>query len=138
MYLLDTNVLSEVRKATRCDRAVMAWFGGQPITGMSVSVITIRELYFGAYRQKWINPARERELMNWIDGRIIPQFGSNILSIDIETMRIHAGLPMPNANLSADSLIAATSVRHDLTVVTRNTKDFDAFGIRTLNPWTFE
>jgi toxin FitB len=137
MYLADTNVISEVRNAKRRDKAVAEWFARQPIDDLHVSVITIRELYFGAFRLKQTNVLLERELIRWIEGTVIDQFGNRILSIDTKTARIHARLALPNSNMTGDSLIAATAIRHGLTVATRNTVDFVAFGVRTFNPWEF-
>ncbi len=137
MYLADTNVISEVRNARRRDKAVAEWFVAQPVSGLYLSVVTIRELYFGAYRLKQTNPLVERELINWIEGTVIQLFGERILLIDIETVRIHASLALPNSNMTGDSLIAAAALRHDLTVATRNIRDFTIFGVRTFNPWEF-
>jgi toxin FitB len=137
MYLADTNVISEVRNAKRRDKSVAEWFASQPVGGLYLSVITIRELCFGAYRLKQTNPLLERELINWIEGTVIQLFGERVLSIDTETARIHASLALPNSNMTGDSLVAATALRHDLTIATRNTKDFTTFGVRTFNPWEF-
>jgi toxin FitB len=137
MYLADTNVISEVRNARRRDQSVAEWFASQPILGLYMSVITIRELYFGAYRLTQANPLLERELITWIEQTVIRRFGERILPVDVETARVHAGLVLPNSNMSGDSLIAATALRHDLTVATRNTRDFDVFGVRTFNPWDY-
>jgi toxin FitB len=137
MYLADTNVISEVRNAKRRDQSVADWFASQPILGLYMSVISIRELYFGAYRLTQANPLLERELITWIEQTVIRRFGERILPIDVETARVHASLALPNSNMSGDSLIAATALRHDLTIATRNTRDFDVYGVRVINPWDY-
>jgi predicted nucleic acid-binding protein len=135
MYLLDTNVISEIRNPRRCDQQVLAWFSEQWMGDLFVSVITVRELYFGAYSVRSAKPALHDELLAWIETRIIAGFGTHVLGIDTETMRIHARMGLPNADISADSLIAATALRHQLTVATRNTRDFGPLGVGTFNPW---
>ena len=135
MYLIDTNVLSEIRNTSRCDPRVLRWFSKQWMGDLFVSVMTIRELYYGAYRLEAAKSVLQGELIDWIEKRIIAGFGSHVLDIDAETMHQHAKFKLPNSNISAESLIAATALRHQLVVATRNASDFEPLGVKTFNPW---
>jgi toxin FitB len=137
MFVVDTNVVSEVRKAERCVPAVKAWFQLQPREHLFLSVTTIQELYFGAYLKQRKDADAGRELLYWIEKRVIPQFDENILPIDVETARINAELHVPTTRPQRDALIAATALRHDMAVATRNVSDFSPMGVRVFNPWDY-
>lgn len=137
MYLVDTNVISEVRKRDRADKGVMAFFreAAQEDIGLYLSVVTIAELRRGVelIRHRGDKPQATR-LENWLDA-ILREFGQNILSVDEEIGQLWGRLRVPHPEHALDKLIAATALIHDLTVVTRNVDDFTGTGARVLNPF---
>jgi toxin FitB len=137
MFIIDTNVISEVQRLHRGDQNVLEWFSSQPIENLFLSVITLQELYRGAFLKERKDKKSGEALLFWIDTIIIPKFDRNILSIDAETARICAALHVPNSRPGSDALIGATALQHKFTVATRNTKDFQPMGVRTINPWEF-
>lgn len=132
-YLLDTNVISDAR--LKRSPALMTWLRGQEIGDLALSVITMLELERGVRRRERSDPASARPLRLWLDEDVRPMVGGRVLAVDeqtaITTAALHAPGPMPEM----DALIAATAIVHDLTLVTRNTKDFQRTGVRLLDPW---
>ena len=135
-YLLDTNVISEVRKKIP-DEGVQNWLENQPSIVQHISVISLGELYQGAYLAKTLE--QRAKLENWLE-KLEQRFASRILPLDNAVMRVWAevtakaldrGLPPP----LMDSLIAATAIHHGLILVTRNTRDVKALGVKVFNPW---
>ena len=134
MYLLDTNVISELRK-TRPDGAVSAWIESLPDQDIQVPAVVIAELENGAERARRQDPAKALELENWID-RVLGTFV--VLPMDGQIFRDWARLMSGKSDdLAADGMIAATARAHGLTVATGNAKDFSVFGIRVFNPFTY-
>lgn len=133
MYLIDTVVLSELRKRKR-DSRVVAWFRQQRSTELFVSVISIGEIERGIARQHPTNPGFAAALAAWLD-RVLALYGERILPFDPKTARRWGQLSAPLGNDSADLMIAATAFEHGLTVVTRNVSDFEATGVPVLNPF---
>lgn len=132
MYLLDTNVVSELRK-NRPHGAVLAWLGAVPESQLFVSVVTIGELQAGFELTREQDPAKAVELSQWVDGLMR---NSKLLPVDAPTFRIWARLMHRKSDkLFEDALIAATAKVHGFTVVTRNVRDFAHFGVPTLNPF---
>ena len=133
-YLLDTNVVSELRKGRRTDTNVRTWFEDTPEEGLFLSVLVIGELRTGVERRRRRDPETARVLERWLDG-IERDFGERILAIDMAIAdqwgRLNGGNPLS----CVDSLLAATAIRHDLTLVTRNTRDIRMTGVRYLNPF---
>lgn len=138
MYLVDTNVVSEVRKRDRADRGVMAFFrkAAQDDADLYLSVVTVGELRRGVeiIRHRGDKPQATR-LENWLDG-VLREFAPNILAVDEEIGQLWGRLRVPHPEHSLDKLIAATALIHDLTVVTRNVDDFAGTGARVMNPFT--
>jgi hypothetical protein len=133
MYLLDTNVVSEFRRA-RPHGAVLAWANSVREDQLYVSAATIFELQVGAEMTRRQDAVRASELDAWID--TIPET-FNILASDDRIFRRAAKLLHGKSpDLLGDGLIAATALVHDLTVVTRNIRDFAHFDVPTLNPFT--
>jgi predicted nucleic acid-binding protein len=137
MYLLDTNVIFELRKARagKADRNVAAWAAPVLLTQLFVSVVTIHELEMGVLLAERRDPRQGRLLRSWLDGRVIAGFGARILPVDIPIVRRSARLHVPDPRPFRDALIAATALVHGMTVVTRNVAAFEPTGALIVNPW---
>lgn len=134
-FLLDTNVLSELRRSDKADAKVVAWASSVPITTIFLSVITILKIEIGALSIERRDAAQGKILRAWIDRQVLPRFESRILAVDTAVAQRSARLHVPDPRAERDALIAATALVHGLTVVTRNLADFEPTGVRTLNPW---
>ena len=137
MYLLDTNVISELRKVGdgKADAAVVAWVSEVDAVEMFISVLTLMELEIGILRVERRDPAQGARLRAWFDSQVCPEFEDRTLSIDGAIARRCARLHVPDPKSERDALIAATALEHGLTVVTRNMADFAATGVSLINPW---
>jgi len=135
MYLLDTNVVSELRKGRRADPNVIAWAGGISSNEMFISVISIMELRMGILSLARRDTHQADILAHWLDNSVIPAFAGRILSIDLGVANQCAILHVPDPRSDRDALIAATALTHGMTVATRNIKDFRATGVPLINPW---
>jgi toxin FitB len=137
MYLVDTNVISEVRKRDRADKGVIAFFrkAGQEDVGLYLSAVTIGELRRGVeiIRHRGDKPQATR-LEKWLDN-VLREFGQNVLAVDEDAGQLWGRLRVPHPEHAVDKLIAATAMIHNLTVVTRNVDDFAGTGARVLNPF---
>ena len=132
MYLLDTNVVSELRR-TKPHGAVLAWLRTMDDKDLHVSAVTIGEIQAGIEITRERDVERAAIIGNWLD-RVIATY--NVLNMDATAFRSWAKLMHRKpADLIEDAMIAATATTHDLTVVTRNAKDFQRLGVRTLNPF---
>lgn len=134
MYLLDTNVVSELRKP-KPDRNVKRWARSASPSVLFVSVITVLELETGVLRVERRDPRQGRALRTWLDTQVLPAFSDRILPIDTAVAQRCARLHVPDPMADGDALIAATALIHGLTVVTRNTSDFVRAGVELLDPW---
>jgi predicted nucleic acid-binding protein len=137
MYLLDTNVVSELRKAKtgKADRHVIVWANAVQASSLFLSAITILELELGVLLVERRDPVQGGVLRSWLDTHVLPAFAGRVLPIDIEVARRCALLHMPDPRAERDALIAATALVHGMAVVTRNADDFAATGVRIINPW---
>lgn len=137
MYLLDTNVVSELRKARagKADRHVAAWAGQVPVPQLFVSVINIQEIEIGVLLVERRDPRKGKLLRTWLEAHLLPAFGDRILPVDTPVARRSAALHVPNPRPVRDALVAATGLVHGLTIVTRNVADFESTGVAVLNPW---
>lgn len=135
MFLLDTNVVSELRKLRRADPAVAAWANANTPASMHVSVMTLMELDIGILRIERRDKSQGALLRRWMESKVVAQFADRILPIDTAIARRSAALHVPDPRPERDALIAATALTHGLTVVTRNTADFEPMGVVLLNPW---
>ena len=133
MYLLDTNVVSELRKAAKADCRVIAWTEQIDARFMYISVVSILEIRLGILAVQRKDQAQSDILNSWLTRQVIPSFTGRVISIDTVVALRCAELHVPNPRSDRDALIAATALVHGLTVVTRNTKDFP--DTATLNPW---
>lgn len=136
-FLLDTNVISELRKAGdgRADTNVTAWVAAQDATTFLISAITILELERGVLSVQRRDPKQGGRLRKWLDDHVRPQFAGRILPIDDTIATRCAQLHIPDRRNEADALIAATALVHNLSVVTRNVKDFHETGVVVIDPW---
>jgi len=135
MYLIDTNVLSELRRRDRTDRAVASWADNVDPLDLFLSAITILEIEAGALMIQRRDKAQGAVLRAWIDSKVLPAFAGRILAVDTTVAQRCARLHVPNPRAERDALIAATALVHRLTMVTRNIADFQAMGVDLLNPW---
>lgn len=137
MYLLDTNIISELRKAKggKADKKVKAWAKSVSATSMFLSVITVLELETGILLIERRDAKQGAMLRTWLDGHVLPAFSGRILAIDVAVAQRCAKLHVPNPRADRDALIAATALVHGMTVVTRNVTDFELTGVEIFNPW---
>jgi predicted nucleic acid-binding protein len=137
MYLLDTNVISELRKSSfgRAHPTVAAWAESVATASLFLSAVTILELDIGVLRMERRDGVQGRRLRAWVEEQILPSFSGRILEVSASVARQCAILNVPNPQPYRDGLIAATALVHGLTVVTRNVADFASTGVRILNPW---
>lgn len=137
MFLLDTNLVSELRKAKsgKADPGVTAWAAGVLPAGLYLSAITILELETGILRVELRDTAQGSLLRSWFDGHVLPAFAGRILPVDAAVAQCCARLHVPDPRSDRDALIAATAMVHGLTIVTRNVMDFQPTGVALLNPW---
>lgn len=137
MFLLDTNVISELRKAGdgRADSNVTAWLGTQDAGALFISAITVMELDIGVRRIERRDSTQGAMLRGWLTERVLPEFEARVLPVDMTVALRCAGLHVPDPRSERDALIAATALVHGFTVVTRNIEDFRATGAMLLNPW---
>jgi hypothetical protein len=140
MFVLDTNVVSELRKAKagKADRNVAAWAGSVPAAALYISAITILELETGVLLVQRRDPAQGALLRAWLDQHVLPAFSGRVLPVDTAVAQRCAALHVPDPRAERDALIAATAMVHGMTVVTRNVGDFEATGVALLNPWDSE
>lgn len=132
MYLLDTNIVSELRRV-RPHGAVLAWIGGVADRNLFISAVTIGEIQAGIEIAREQDAAKATELEAWLEQ--VASTG-NVLAMDGPAFRSWARLMHRQQNdLNEDAMIAATAKEHDLIVVTRNVRDFARLGVRTLNPF---
>jgi toxin FitB len=135
MYLLDTNVLSEMRKAQRAHPQVQAWSRSVPPGDLYLTATTIMEIEIGAQRLMRRDKKQGNRLRRWIDQIVLPTFAGRIFSFDTTIAQRCAPLHVPDPCSDRDSIIAATALVHGMTVVTRNVADFAATGVPLLNPF---
>ncbi|HMV55541.1 MAG TPA: type II toxin-antitoxin system VapC family toxin [Rhodocyclaceae bacterium] len=135
MYLLDTNIVSELRKGGRADANVRIWASQQPLSRQFLSAITVLELETGILQKERRDPVQGGLLRRWLEQQVLPRFENRILPVDLEIARRCACLHVPDPRSDRDALIAATALVHDFVVVTRNVPDFAPTGVRIFNPW---
>jgi predicted nucleic acid-binding protein len=137
VYLLDTNVISEFRKAKsgKANQNVLKWANSVSATSMFLSVITILEIEMGILQIERKDPTQGKLLRSWLNTQVLPVFAERILPVDTAVAQYCARLHVPDPRSDRDALIAATALVHGLTVVTRNSNDFTTTGVEILDPW---
>ncbi len=132
MFLLDTDVLSDLRRRERNPRLVR-WVSGQRTADLYLSVVSIGEIERGIARKRSRDPAFARVLAGWLD-TVLRLYGERIIALDLTAARRWGRLSATIGHAGADLLIAATALENGLTVVTRNVRHFEPTGVRTLDP----
>jgi toxin FitB len=135
MYIIDTNVVSELRKAKKADQNVTKWAQPLPSATLYISVISLLELEIGILLMERRDKEQGAILRAWMNRHVLPTFSGRILAIDTTVAQRCAALHVPNPRSDRDALIAATALVHGLTVATRNVADFEGMGVDVLNPW---
>ena len=137
MFILDTNVVSELRKVRpgRADENVAKWADSVNAADLYLSVISIQELEIGVLLVERRDPAQGASLRSWLNSHVLPAFANRILPVDTVVAQRSARLHVPNPHSIREGLIAATALVHGMTVVTRNVDDFKPTGVQIHNPW---
>ncbi len=137
MYLLDTNVISELRKAGdgKADVNVVAWLSSMDAGTFFLSAVTLMEIELGILRIERRDAAQGTRLRTWMNNHILPEFADRTLPVDAAVALRCAALHVPDPCSERNAFIAATALVHGMTIVTRNTADFKATAVPILNPW---
>ena len=136
-WLLDTVVISELRKGPKCDAAVLAWQASTAGQRTFISVITLNEIWFGIESVKSRDARFASALREWYEGSLIPSFQGSFLPVGRQVAEIADELRCSQALSFNDALIAASASVHGLTLATRNEADFAETRIAVINPWRF-
>ena len=136
MYLLDTNVISELRKLGngKTDARVAAWISKQDASSCYISALTLMELEIGILRLERHDTLQGERLRKWMDRHVLPEFLKRTLTIDPAVALKCAQLHVPDPRPERDVLIAATAIVHGMKVVTRNVVDFELTGVEVIDP----
>jgi len=137
MFILDTNVVSELRKVRlgKADPGVAAWAESVDTAALFVSAITILELELGVLLMERKDARQGAALRAWLERHVLPEFAARTLPVDTVVAQRCARLHVPDPRSDRDALIAATALVHGMAVVTRNVADFAKTGVVTINPW---
>ena len=137
MFVLDTNVVSELRKVRlgKADLSFAAWTQSVDAADLFVSAITIMELELGVLSIERKDATQGAMLRTWLEQHVLPEFSGRTLPVDTAVVQRCARLHVPDKRGERDALIAATALVHGMTVVTRNVADFKPTGVAIVNPW---
>lgn len=137
MYILDTNVVSELRKVRlgKANENVARWADSVDATDLYLSTITIQELEIGVLIVERRDSVQGAVLRTWLNNHVLPAFVNRVLPVDTAVTQRSARLHVPNPRPVRDGLIAATALVHGMTIVTRNVADFESTGAQIWNPW---
>ena len=138
MFILDTNVVSELRKIRlgKADEHVARWADSVNASELYLSAITIQELEIGVLLSERRDPVQGAMFRTWLNSHVLPAFAGRILPVDTSVAQRSARLHVPDPRPIRDGLIAATALVHGMTVATRNLADFEPTGVRSFNPWS--
>lgn len=134
MFLLDTNVLSELRRPEKANHGVREWASNPSSESLFVSAISVLELEIGVLRIIRRDKEQGNMLRFWLD-RMLAEFADRTVPVDMKIALKCAQLHVPDPRPDRDAYIAATALVHDLTIITRNVRDFEGMGAKLLNPW---
>ncbi len=134
MYLLDTNIISELRRPERAGEGLRAFAAGTPRTQIHLSVVTLMEIEIGVLRAERRDPSQAAVIRAWLTDQILPRFKGRIFPVDAPVALRCVALHVPDPRSDRDAFIAATALVHGLTVVTRNVADFAPTGVALINP----
>lgn len=137
MFLLDTNVISELRKAGggKADPNVVSWLSAQDATAFYISAVTLMELDLGILLIERRDSAQGARLRAWMNNHILPEFSERTVPVDAAVACRCARLHVPDPRPERDAFIAASALVHGMTIVTRNVADFAPMGVTIINPW---
>jgi len=140
MFIIDTNVISEIRKkgSGKADQNVIKWAESVDSSEIFLSSITILEIEIGILIAERKDKKKGAIFREWLHNIVIPEFKDRVLSFGLEEFLRCASLHVPDKCSERDSIICATAIVHNMTVVTRNVKDFPKGKVKLLNPWVFE
>ncbi|GAA0553229.1 hypothetical protein FHS83_001587 [Rhizomicrobium palustre] len=136
MFLLDTHVVTELRRRERVDEGLAEWAASVAPADLYLSALSLMELEMGLVSLEQRSSARAQPLRLWLETKVVPAFAGRILAIDSQTARRAASLQVLHRRPERNSLIAATALVHGLSLVTRHRAEFEPFGLRLLSPWT--
>lgn len=135
MYILDTNVVSELRKGRKAHQNVRTWAQKLPAASLYLSAISILELEIGILLIERRDGKQGTVLRAWMDKHVLPTFAGRVLAIDTTVAQRCASLHVPNPKSDRDALIAATALVHGMTIATRNVSHFQPMGVALVDPW---
>jgi toxin FitB len=135
MFVLDTNVVSELRKPDRANARVAQWARHISLNQLYLSALTVLELEMGVLRMERKDRRQGAELRAWLEGQVLRDFSARILPLETTIARRCAALHVPDPMPERDAMIAATALVHGMTLVTRNVSDFQRAKIKLFNPW---
>jgi len=137
MYVLDTNVVSELRKVSsgKANKNFAAWAQTIDADDLFISCITVLELELGVLSRLRKDVEQGSLLREWLDNQVLPEFAERTLPVNTAVALACARLHVPDPRSERDALIAATALVHGMTVVTRNVMDFESTGVGLINPW---
>ena len=134
MYLLDSNVISEVRKGDRCDPQVAVWYGGVSLNNLYISALVVGEVRKGIEQLRTRDPRQSEALERWL-ADVLQNFGDRILPVDARIAEVWGRMSADRPRPVVDTLLAATAEAHGFTLVTRNTADVEGLNVPTLDPF---
>ena len=137
MYLLDTNVISELRKSAdgRINKGVQSWAEAIFPELMFISAITILELEIGVLQIERRDKKQGAVLRSWLNRNVLPAFSERVLPVDLAVAQRCASLHVPNPKSERDAMIAASAIENRMTIITRNVSDFSQSGVKVFDPW---
>jgi hypothetical protein len=135
MFLLDTNVVSDIRRPKRLTPHAARWFSTVPAAQLHISTVTVFEIQHGIIALGRRDAERASHLQQWLEASVLTAFDGRIVPLDTSAALRSAELHRGRTRIDADRLIAAVALVHGMTLVTRNTRDFAGMGVKVLDPF---